>query len=744
MSSLGSSVRTFRTSVSTLVNKASRKMDADCLSALQTCDQIIRLKIPNLLRLYLNPFVAQTCVAMAEMVSEVWPESKSEGRRSSFLANSGEEALSGALKLARYTQNVRSQKDASITENRSSLIQVWLVDDGSRFRHFAESSVGPDESDKSHKSHDPISVQFIPEMISLSTAEFISRIEKDQVSAAILVLSPQAVRQSRRSKELYQAVQRYCNNDHSLMIACVDQDLFLDSVTLPQSESVPDIVVFDESFTRRQVPFGAFTARRAIAAQWTVKGMTNFHSTTFQPNTISTMHFLKCLQEHSESFYRKIQPVLKPLLVDHNLLHDTFRDLFSSPLAKIISLAGYDQEDVTASGHYVRVGNKRVFDGVGGVACSLRGHNPTDWANEIKELDAVEDIQGEVEQRLTSLTGLPHHVPAVSGAAAAEHAIKLALTAQPSRSLIVAFHGGFGGKTLLALSGTAKNYYRTNLDPLYANVVYLDPFADEAASQLQQISSTMPIAVIQLELIQGVGGVREIPDSLLDCIEEIRQRTGALLFVDEIQTGMFRTGSFVRSTQKLIQPDLLTIGKGVSDMIFPFALTLYSDNIESRLRSGNSTLASDLRNKYSYELGYRALLNTLRRADHEDVPQQVTVAGQQFRDELGRQSEDVALVRDIRCYGLLIGIELNCQNSLIQRLGLNAAQLYLLQMMNHASCPVLMGFCQYEPRILKFTPPLTVTEDEVKAVCRTIADTLRASTVKMLITAMTAYWRSKK
>ena len=722
-------------------------MNADCLSAFQTCDQIIRLKIPNLLRLYLNPFVAQTCVALAEMVWDVWPESKTEGRRSSFLANSGEEALSGALKLARYTQNVRSQKDASIKEHRFAATRVWLVDDGSRFRHFAETTVVPDESyrsNESHKSYEPISVQFIPEIISLSTAELISRIEQDQVSAGILVLSPQAVRESLRSKELHQAVQRYCSSDRSLIIACMDQELFCSSASLPDSRPVPDIVVFDESFTRGQVPFGAFTARREIAAQWTVKGMTNFHSTTFQPNTISTMHFLKCLQEHSEAFYKQLQPALKPLLVDHDLLHDTFRDLFSSSLAKVISLAGYDQEDVTASGHYVRVGNKRVFDGVGGVACSLRGHNPADWAKEIKDLDAAEDIHAEVEQRLTSLTGLPHHIPAVSGAAAAEHAIKLALAAQPLRSLIVAFQGGFGGKTLLALSGTAKNYYRTNLDPLYANVVYLDPFADDATTQLEQISSATPIAVIQMELIQGVGGVREIPDSLLDCIEEIRQRMGTFLFVDEIQTGMFRTGPFVRSSQKSIQPDLLTIGKGVSDMMFPFALTLYSDSIESRLRAGQSTLISDLRHKYSFELGYRALLNTLRRADDEDVSHQVTVAGQHFRDELVRQLKGVTLVRDIRCYGLLIGIELNCQNSLIQRLGLNAAQLYLLQMMNHLKYPVLMGFCQYEPHILKFTPPLTVTEDEVVAVCRTIADTLRASTVRMLLTALSAYWRRKK
>jgi acetylornithine/succinyldiaminopimelate/putrescine aminotransferase len=436
--------------------------------------------------------------------------------------------------------------------------------------------------------------------------------------------------------------------------------------------------------------------------------------------------------------------MLKPLLVDHDLLHHTFRDLFSPSLAKLISLAGYDQDDVTASGHYIRVGNKRIFDGVGGVACSLRGHNPPDWAKEIRELDPVESIRSEVQSRLEALTGLPHHVPAVSGAASVEHAIKLALTAHPSGSRIVAFQGGFGGKTLLALSGTAKGFYRQNIDPLYANVVYLDPFADDAASRVQQLAEEAPIALMQLELIQGVGGVREIPESLLRSIEEVRQRTGAFLFVDEIQTGMFRTGPFVRTSGNPIQPDLLTIGKGISDMMFPFALTLYSDRIDYLLKARQSTLASDLHNKYSYELGYRALLNTLRRAEHEDVSLQVARAGQRFQEELARQLKGVSLVREVRCYGLLIGIELNCRKSLMQRAGLNAAQLYLLQMMNHPGRPVLMGFCQYEPHILKFTPPLTVTEEEVVSVCRTIADTLKASTIGMLRTAISALWRRRK
>jgi acetylornithine/succinyldiaminopimelate/putrescine aminotransferase len=716
-------------------------MNSDCLSALQTCDQIIRLKIPNLLRLYLNPFVAQTCVALAEMVSEVWPATGSEGRRSSFLANSGEEALSGALKLARYAQNVGSPKSVSAAEHGTLATRVFLVDDGNHFRNFASTviqSVQPEDSDE-HTT-----IEFIPEMHSMSMAQFIARIELADVSEGILVLSPDALRDVHRSRDFQQAVMQFCTSDRCILIAGIDHDLFSDRAMLQDDRLVPDIVVFDESFTRRQVPFGAFSARPELAALWTVKGMTNFHSTTFQPNTVSTMHFLKCLHEQDEPFYRQLLPSLKPLLVDHDLLHKTFRELFSASLAKLISLAGYDQDDVTASGHYIRVGNKRIFDGVGGVACSLRGHNPTDWAKEIREFDLVEDIRGEVQRRLEALTGLPHHVPAVSGAASVEHAIKLALTAHPSGSTIVAFQGGFGGKTLLALSGTAKRFYRQNIDPLYANVVYLDPFADDAADRLQQIAEQSPIAVMQLELIQGVGGVREIPETLLHSIEEARRRTGAFLFVDEIQTGMFRTGPFVRSSGKSIQPDLLTIGKGISDMMFPFALTLYSDRIDDLLKARKSTLASDLQNKYSFELGYRALLNTLRRAELEDVSVQVSRAGQQFQEELTRQLHGVSLVREVRCYGLLIGIELNCQKSLIQRVGLNAAQLYLLQMMNHSRRPVLMGFCQYEPHILKFTPPLTVTEEEVVSVCKTIADTLKASTVGMLFTAISALWRRRK
>lgn len=712
--------------------------NSECESALQTCDQIIRTNTPNLLRLYLNPFVAQTCVALAEMVPAIWSRARGEERRPSFPANSGHEALSGAVKLARYTQNFRSAATSPAAVCSEFSTNVFLVDNTTRYHHFSSTIVTGDDSQTS------VIVEFIPEIHLIDFEEFILRDEQADGLEGILVLSPDSIGKMQTDTRFRRAVLRFSSTGRSIVIACIDRDRFIHGLGAPVGELVPDIVVFDESFTMGEIPFGAFTARRELAVQWMSTQMANFHSTTFQPNSVSPMHFLKCLRQHSSQFYLQLQPVLKPLLNDRDLLRDTLRDLFNPSLVRLISAAGYDQDDLSAIGHYIHTGTRRVFDGVGGVACSLRGHNPENWVREIRELEGIDDVRQEIQSRLTELTGLPHHLPAVSGASAVENAIKLALAAQPSRSTIVAFRGGFAGKTLVALAATSKSYYRQHLQPMYRNVVYLDPFADDAASQLLQIAEATPIALIQLELIQGVGGVRELPASLLEAVREVRKRCGAFLFIDEIQTGMFRTGAFVRSVERSLQPDLLTIGKGVSDMMVPFSMTLYADCIEQQLKARKSRLTTDLRERHCFELGYRALLNILRRIDRKKVTLEVINAGQRFHQELNRHLYNAAVVTDIRCYGLLIGIELNCRNNWFQRLGFRTAQLYLLQMMNHPTCPVLMGFCQYEPNILKFTPPLTVTDAEIVTISQAIAESLKTPPWRLLLTGISALWRSRK
>ena len=100
-------------------------------SLAETCDQILRTKVPNLFRPYANPFVVQACFALGEYVRTTWPARASGGPYQSFLANSFDEALSGAIKLSRYCANVRGRPSAGL-----------VIDPASRLGPFAAVTAG--------------------------------------------------------------------------------------------------------------------------------------------------------------------------------------------------------------------------------------------------------------------------------------------------------------------------------------------------------------------------------------------------------------------------------------------------------------------------------------------------------------------------------------------------------------------------------------------------------------------------
>jgi acetylornithine/succinyldiaminopimelate/putrescine aminotransferase len=524
-----------------------------------------------------------------------------------------------------------------------------------------------------------------------------------------------------------------------LLIVHVDRErLFLDDPTVDDAwrQVVPDVVVFDESFVDRGVPFGAFAAGPQLFGRWNRRGMATFHSTTYQPNTISTLHFMNCLRRARPDFVARHADQLERLEHDPEFLLAEFRQRYSPSLGKLIKAAGFDRGPIRAVGHYIEHGERKLFDAVAGVACSVRGHNPESYAAELESMDGLDRCRHEIARRLRTLTGLSHFSPAVSGASAVEQALKLGLLAQFPRSHVLALQGGFGGKTLFALTGTAKPSLKRGLDPLYPHVVYVDPFSPRAGEQIEDVCRHLPVGVVQFELVQGVGGVRAVPPNVLQCLVRMRERHGCLLFVDEVQTGVYRTGPFARSAELGLRPDLLTVGKGTSDMMFPFALTLYSAEVRRRLEARDCGLPQLLDERYGYELGYRTVLNTLRRADEQDLEARVRRAGERLAEALAAALRSCRAVRDVRCFGLLVGVELDVSRfprRLFRRL---IPRLSLLAMMQHREFPLVAGFCQYEPNVLKLTPPLSIDDDEIQSVAATLAAVLRMSPMRLASSAL--------
>lgn len=679
---------------------------------LDTCEQLIRQRTPNLFRLYLNPYVVQTCLCLSRYVQDTWhPKAPEKPSYQSFLANGFDEALSGAIKLARYSADIEKRSRAGL-----------VLDSGNRLGPFASIRMG-----------DSLSIEFIPDLTILdSDALDIGAVatSKDAFGFIVVVLSEDLELSPHRD-----AILSFLLSQSALLIVCVDRvslTRLRSSPLSPWRSLVPDIVVFDESFAHNDVPFGAFTARKTHYNLWNTPSNSTFHSTTFQPNSVSTLHFMKCLEHDDPSFVAELSDLLKRIDSEPVLCKALLGDLYNPFLSQTLALLGLDTPNVRADGHYLIIEGRRVFDGVGGVACSVRGHNPATYVEELAGQSRRDDYRDAAIDHLKKLTGLDCMLPAVSGACAVENALRIGLTAQYPRKYVLVLKGGFGGKTLLALTGTSNAFYKSHLGCLYDHVCYIDPFADTVLDDLKSAFENYPIAVVQLELIQGVGGVRSIPESVLRYLDAQRKERGYLLFVDEVQTGMYRTGPFSRSEHFDIHPDILTVGKGVSDMMFPFAATLYSAALEAKLNAVSPDFAPSLRRRYDYEFGYKTLLNALQRADKIDLTERVSDSGALFAKLLSDRLSDCNSVRAVRAFGLLIAIELHVPTWLPRSIATKMPFLYIYELLANRSFPLFLGYCQYEPNVLKLTPPLSIAPDEIECVCDTIAGVLRKPLYKLL------------
>jgi acetylornithine/succinyldiaminopimelate/putrescine aminotransferase len=680
---------------------------------LETCAQILRERRPNLLRLYLNPFVAQTCMCLDRYVRSTWPIAE---EYQSFIANSFDEALSGAIKLARYAANMAGRPTAGL-----------ILDPGRRLGPYARAAVPGG------------SVVFVPGLEILDSEAALAGLDGTG-QVGFIVLVPDTLSDLERHAHALGAI---LSRDAPRLIIAVDRAILAalrkrgPSTICGQNNTMPplpapDIVLFDESFVDRSVPFSAFTARKSLYDHWNRPGKTTFHSTTYQPNTVSTLHFLRCLEAADPAFHAALVPDLARIAADPDFCGAVFRRLYSPSLFRMIRMTGFASADVHADGDFVTINGRKVFDAVSGVACSIRGHNPAGYVDELQRQHQPADRAAALTERLHTLTGMEHLLPAVSGASAVESALKLALVAQYPRRHVLALKAGFGGKTLLALTGTANPAYKERVDPLYPDVLYVDPFAPDAAAQIDAALAAQPVAVIQMELIQAVGGVRRIPEHVVRHLAARRRDAGYLLLVDEVQTGMYRTGPFSLARAMGVAPDLLLLGKGTSDMMFPFALVLYSAAVHDQLERLGSDLPALIRQRHAYEQGYATVLNVLEQADRLQLSRQVAASAALFDQLLSAGLASCPAVRAVRVHGLLIGIELAATRWPQRWFGKRLYSLYLYSMLRHQHFPALVGFCQYEPNVLKITPSLTIAPEQTRALCATIVDVLRRPLHRLL------------
>ncbi len=339
-------------------------------------------------------------------------------------------------------------------------------------------------------------------------------------------------------------------------------------------------------------------------------------------------------------------------------------------------------------------------------------------------------------QRLTEKLGevLPAHLDSVfyanSGSEAVEAAVRLARMAT-GRTNIISFQGGFHGRTVAAASlTTAGSRFRSGFGPLMGGV-YIAPFPDavrygwsEAESVefalreldllLQTTSHVDDTAAFLIEPALGDGGYLPTPPAFLAGLRERADRHGILLVLDEVQTGVGRTGKFWGHEWSGVTPDIMTFAKGIASG-FPISGIAAPLEIMSKAWPGSQggTYGGNA-------VAAAAAVATLEAIEQEGLVENAAARGAQLRERLDELQERTAYIADVRGYGLMIGLEFTDPDNTPRPDLASAVQKRAIDE------GLLLLTCGTRANVVRVIPPLTVSAEEVEIGLEAIERTLAA------------------
>lgn len=384
--------------------------------------------------------------------------------------------------------------------------------------------------------------------------------------------------------------------------------------------------------------------------------------------------------------------------------HDTFSGVMMGSLAVPAVMLDHGR------GAYVwDVDGNEYLDFLGGIAVNVLGHGHPVLvdavSSQIARLAHVSNYfatppQVELAQRLLRITGAGDAGRVYfgnSGAEANEAAFKLArLNSQEGRTRILALNNGFHGRTMGALALTGKPHMRDPFEPMAPGVEHID---STIAALEASIDDT--VAALFVEPIKGEAGVIDLPEGYLQAARELTARHGALLILDEIQTGIGRTGEWFAYQHTGIRPDAVTMAKGMAGGVPIGALVTFgrASDLFTRGQHG-STFGGN-------PLATAAANAVLGEVENAGLIANAAARGAQLRSVL--EGLGSPLISEVRGAGLLIGIGL--ADPVAERL---------------ASAALVHGLIINAPNAssIRLAPPLIIGDDEVAEFERRFSATL--------------------
>jgi acetylornithine/N-succinyldiaminopimelate aminotransferase len=307
---------------------------------------------------------------------------------------------------------------------------------------------------------------------------------------------------------------------------------------------------------------------------------------------------------------------------------------------------------------------RRYLDAMAGVAVCGLGHSHPKYVAALREQAGTLvhtsnlyeiPLQEELAERLARISGMDTAFFCNSGCEANEAAIKLARLYGHKKGIeapaIVVMEKAFHGRTIATLSATGSRKVQAGFEPLVAGFVRV-PFDDLEAVGRVAANNRSVVAVL-VELLQGEGGVNICSDGYLHGLRDICDTNGWLLMLDEVQSGMGRTGTWFAYQHSGVRPDVVQLAKGLGNGM-PIGACLAAGPAAGLFKPGShgSTFGGN-------PLACTAALATLKTIEEERLMENAVRIGEFIRSSMAERLAGVSGVREIRGRGLMIGIELD-------------------------------------------------------------------------------------
>jgi putrescine aminotransferase len=411
----------------------------------------------------------------------------------------------------------------------------------------------------------------------------------------------------------------------------------------------------------------------------------------------------------------------------NNEIINLYMEHVNPSLMRLIAFMGYDTIEDHARGAHVwdNLGND-FLDCLGGFGVFTHGHaHPKVIAAVKAQLDKMplssrvllNEPMARLSKRLAEISPgrLKFSFICNSGTEATEGALKIARLKTGKHGIIYT-EGAYHGKTMGSLSVTGKESYQKPFRPLIPGARMV-PFGDADALDDAIDDDT---ACFVVEPMQGEGGIHIPPDDYLPRAQEICRSKGALLIVDEVQTGLGRTGKLFACNHWGIEPDIMTLAKALGGGVMPIGAILGTPEVwqvfENDPLIHSSTFGGN-------PLACAAALAALDVVIDEDLPSKAARAGEMLLSGLTKlKHEHPDLVTDVRGRGCFIGVEFT------------DSDISGLMISSLAARKILVAFALNAPKVLRVEPPLSIDNRDIERLLKAFSESV--SEVSIVVSSL--------